>query len=104
MATASVPARTTSAEIVPAPTSAVSSLGFSSPLNTGCPSARTSTAGAAATWRTVSRALPASTFDTSLTKAVSWGVPSADRWAAIVAFAPAGTSIFFSMAGFPSGP
>ena len=59
---------------------------------TGVPLARTSTAGAAATWRTVTRALPAGTGETSLTKALSVGLPCASRLATSVAFAPAGTA------------
>jgi hypothetical protein len=43
------------------------------------PLARTSTAGAAAVCRTVSRAWPASTLDVSLTKGVSTGLPAAFR-------------------------
>ena len=67
MATVSVPARTTSAETVPAGRSVLASLGLVRPSNTGCPAARTSTAGAAASCRTVSRAWPAAIGAVSLT-------------------------------------
>ena len=55
----SVPASTTSAVIVPAGRSALASLGLVRPAKATSPLARTSTAGAAASCRTVSRALPA---------------------------------------------
>src|SRR4051794_6801334 len=65
-ATVVVPARTTSALTVPAGTVKDASSGFVSPGATTAPSARTSTAGAAAVCRTVSRAWPAGTADMSL--------------------------------------
>ncbi len=91
MATVLVPASTTSADTVPGAVSRVASPGLVSPAATTAPSARTSTAGAAAVCRTVTRAWPAGTAEVSLTYGVSTGVPSAVRCAAIVAFAPAGT-------------
>src|SRR3954470_23817933 len=91
MATVLVPARVTSALIVPAGTVSVASFGLVSPGTTTAPPARTSTAGAAAVCRTVTRACPAGTADTSLTNGVITGVPSPFRWATTVAFAPAGT-------------
>src|SRR5688572_13249134 len=92
MATVSVPARTTSALTVPAGTVSVASFGLVMPSTTGEPPARTSTAGAAAVCRTVTRAWPAGTADTSLTNGVRTGAPASVRWATTVAFAPAGTA------------
>src|SRR3954449_5762267 len=91
MATVGVPARTTSAETVPAGTVSDFSSGLVSPWITGVPPARTSTAGAAAVCRTTTRACPAATADVSLTNGVITGLPDASRWATTVAFAPAGT-------------
>src|SRR5829696_3755388 len=91
MATVSVPATTTSALTVPAGTVRLASFGFSRPGATTAPPARTSTAGAAAVCRTVTRAWPAGTADTSLTNGVRTGVPVSVRCATTVAFAPAGT-------------
>lgn len=92
MATVSVPASTTSASTEPAATSAFASFGLVRPSKTGLPPARTSTAGAAAVCRTISRALPAPTLDTSLTNGVICGSPAALRWAARLMFAPPGTA------------
>ena len=66
------------------------------PGTTTAPPARTSTAGAAAVCRTVTRAWPAGTAETSLTNGVSAGWPSAVRWATTVALAPAGTATPFA--------
>ena len=52
---------------------------FTRSVNTGLPPARTSTAGAAASWRTVSRACPAATWEVSLTYGVSRGLPHSSR-------------------------
>src|SRR4051812_50035738 len=104
MATVLVPARATSALIVPAGTVSVASFGLVSPGTTTAPPARTSTAGAAAVCRTVTRACPAGTADTSLTNGVITGVPAPSRWATTVAFAPARTftsSAFAAGAGAP---
>src|SRR3954452_4244735 len=91
IATVDVPASTTSALTVPAGTTRLASLGFSRAGTTTAPPARTSTAGAAAVWRTVTRDWPAGIPEVSLTNGVSAGLPSAVRWATTVALAPAGS-------------
>src|SRR5215217_7727586 len=105
MATVDVPATTTSALTVPAAVVRVASFGFSRPGTTTAPPARTSTAGAAAVCRTVTRAWPAGTAETSLTNGVMTGVPDSVRWATTVAFAPAGTatSSAFAAGCVPAG-
>ena len=76
MTTGSVaPVGTTSAEIVPAGRSAVASFGFERLANATAPLARTSTAGAAAVWRTTRRPWPAGMALVSLVNTVSVGVP-----------------------------
>src|SRR3712207_914999 len=90
MATVPVPARTTSALTVPAGTSSVASFGLVSPGATTWPPARTSTAGAAAVCRTVTRDWPAGTGEVSLTNGVRAGAPLPSGWATTVAFGPAG--------------
>src|SRR3954468_18013043 len=92
IATVSVPATTTSVLTVPAGTVRPASSGFFRPGTTTAPPARTSTAGAAAGGRTVSRAGPAGTAETSFTNGVRAGWSSAVRWATTVALAPAGTA------------
>src|SRR5689334_9825032 len=94
-----VPATATAADTGPEARSAVRWPGFVSPVKTGSPPARTSTAGAAAVWRTTSRAFPFASPPTGLVNAVSTGVPAADRWATSDTFAPAGRVTFLSMAG-----
>ncbi len=82
----------------------LASFGFSSPGTATEPPARTSTAGAAATWRTVRRA-PLSEAEVSFTNGVRVGVPSALRWATMVMFAPAGTATSLaSITAAPSAP
>lgn len=61
-----VPAAATAAETVPGSVVSVASPGLLRFGTIGVPPARTSTAYAAATWRTVRRDLPASTAETSL--------------------------------------
>ncbi len=90
-ATVVVPASTTSALILPVSSVALASLGLTRPGNATVPLARTSTAGAAATWRTVSFALPAGMVSVEFTNGVRAGLPSAVRWATTVMLAPAGT-------------
>jgi hypothetical protein len=68
-----VPVAATAADTVPAGTTSDCSSGFDRFVTTGLPPARTSTAGAAAVCRTVSRAWPAATGDRSLVNRVTVG-------------------------------
>jgi hypothetical protein len=81
MATVEVPASTTSAFTVPAGTVSEPWFGLVTFDRTTAPPARTSTAGAAASCRTTSRACPAPTAEMSFEYGVRVGVPSADRCA-----------------------
>ncbi|CPU66720.1 Uncharacterised protein [Mycobacteroides abscessus] len=69
---------------MPAGRSSTASFGFSRPVTTASPPARTSTAGAAATWRTVSRPWPAAVGFVSFVKSVAVGWPPASRCATAV--------------------
>jgi hypothetical protein len=95
-----VPVAATAAEYVPAATSADCSSGFARFVKSGEPFASTSTAGAAAVCRTVSRASPASTVDVSLTNTVSVGLPLSSRCATIEAFVSSATVALPDRAGF----
>src|SRR5664279_4886079 len=99
--TVDVPASTTSAEIEPADRSAITWFGLVRSLNATFVFARTSTAGAAAVWRTTKRALPAATGEVSLTNAVNTGLPAALKCATNDAFSPPVSVAVALMTGVP---
>ena len=84
-----VPAAATEASTVPAGTISDFSWGLVRPVMTGFPPARTSTAGAAAVCRTMSRPMVVGTAVVGFTNGVRAGVPAAVRLATIVTFSPA---------------
>ncbi|MCZ7528320.1 MAG: hypothetical protein M5U14_19290 [Acidimicrobiia bacterium] len=92
-------ATATSTEYDPAGTTASAAFGLVRSLTATDPSRSTSTAGARAVWRTLTRDEPASSGETSLTNAESWGVPAGLTFATSETFAPPGTVTVWSITG-----